>query len=198
MGDLWPSPHPCVVLGIDPAASSGWAVHTPDASVREHGVRPSRIHTSSWARDRAERMEAIETARLAAGHRELPLIVVAEDWQSGHMPALAYGGLREQWGRWADAIEGHLGDVPIVRVLCQTWRAGLGLRPFIDASVLARPKKERDRAAWKRAAVVAVKARFGLDVNDDEAEGICVATWGAHSQQVADVLAPKKRRRRAS
>lgn len=205
MSRLWLSPHGAVVLGIDPGETSGWGIAAPQAQT---GRPPACVLAGHGVATTAREIDAaVSLAHDTALDLGLPFYVAGETWTSGHMPALAYGGLREAWGRWSQAIDRSPelelfgGDTPpvVVRVVCQTWRADLGLRPVLDATVLQVPAKERSRAAWKRSAVLAVRARFGLAVSDDEAEGICLAVWGAHSQVVADHIAsPKPKRRRTA
>ena len=187
------TPARACILAIDAGAVSGHALCAP-----ENGRHA--LLDSGYCGDWDERCQVADAAVTAAVVRDLPLVVVAEDWPSGAFPnATAYASVRESWGAWAQAIASAAGDTqpPIVRVYVATWRAALGLRPVVDATVRAKPERDRSRAAWKRSAVLAVLGRYGLTVQDDEAEAICLATWGAHSAEVAAVLAPKKRRRAA-
>lgn len=187
------TPARAVILAIDAGAVSGHALTAP-----ENGKHA--LLDSGYCGDADERSQVCEDAWLSADARDLPLVVVAEDWPSGAFPnATAYGSVRESWGAWRQALEAALGDEPLrlVRVHVGTWRGALGLRPVVDATVRAKPERDRSRAAWKRSAVLAVSARFGMMCSDDEAEAICIATWGAHSAEVAAVLAPKTRRRAA-
>lgn len=203
MSDLWHSPHRAVVLGIDAGESSGWGIMS-DVAVPAGGR--ARLHAHGVAKTAAEIAAAVSRAHDLALDLQRPFVAVGETWSPRGWTPTTYGAVRERWGRWAQALDLSVelelfgGDEPplVLRALCASWRAGLGLRQVVDASVLARPKKERSRAAWKRSAVLAVKGRFGIDVGNDEAEGICLAVWGAHSQQLADHLAPKPKRRRAS
>lgn len=206
MTSLWLSPHPAVVLGIDAAETSGWGIVAPSRPSADPRVRSNAALYDFGVAKRAEDIHAaVSRAHDLALDLKLPFVAAGEDWQwSPRLPPKAYGALCERWGRWAQTLDRSVelelfgGDTPpaVLRVLCQTWRSALGLRQVVDAWVLARPKKDQGRAAWKRSACLAVKARFGVSVTDDIAEAICIALWGAHSQELADQLAPKPKRRR--
>lgn len=194
---LWLSPHAAVVLGVDAAETSGWSIVCP---AKQAGR--VLLHSHGVAKTHAEIDRAVSTAHDLALDRGLPFVVSSETWSPRGWTPTTYGAVREAWGRWRHALDRSPelelvgGDEPpiVLRVLCATWRSQLGLRPVFDAEVLARPKKGQQRAAWKRSAVLAVHRKFGEHVTDDEAEATCLALWGAHSQELADVLAPKRRR----
>lgn len=172
------TPHPAVVLAIDPGASSGWAVF--DAG---------RYVTSGVAKRAIGRSVACDMARDQARASGLRLIVVAEKWTPGgkFAGARTMAGLGTSWGEWLAAIE--TAEIPksrIVRVFTQTWRA----------AVLSPPRGMKSEAL-KALAVYRAQAITGMpNVNHDESDAICIGLWATRSAAVAK-KAPKARTKRA-
>lgn len=160
--------HACVVLGIDPGATSGWAVFVAGHLV-ECGV----------AKTAADRAHAIARALALAVSRQgaptLPVVIVAEGWSAGGWKGIKQVlGMGASWGRWQEAIE--LAGVPekrVVRVLTQRWRSDLRLHAKSDTGVYA-------RARWPMLA----EERY----THDTADAACVGAWGCHAAEVAAVL----------
>lgn len=163
------APHPCVILGIDSGARSGWCIT----------VRGTR-HASGTARTALERRGVVERAQGVARAIALPLVVVGETWSRGGWASFAtILGMGTGWGRWAEALElaGHPAT-RIVRVLPGTWRP-----PTVG--------KHKGTDEYKAAAIARVKGAHRVVVGPDEAEAICIADWGARAAEVVEVL-PKR------
>lgn len=173
MSGLRPVPAPCVVLGIDSAATSGWARGAP----RAHRFA---LDASGTCRTACQRRDVVTAAIARAAEMRVPLVVVAEDWAPHGMTPRTFGGLREAFGRWAEHLD--LAALPVVRVMPNRWRGALGLRAS-------------GSDAWKRAAQLAVRARFGIEATADQAEAVCIAVYGAHSDEVLVELGRLEKRR---
>lgn len=161
---------PAVVLAVDPAATSGWAVHVD-----------GEWHTGvaeSWRARRLAAYDGWECAR----RLDRPLVIVAETWPGLRGTALA--GLGAQWGRWLAELERL--DVPekrIVRVDTGTWRK----------TVLGITRQSGD--ASKRAAMMRARAVLGHDVTADEAEALCIGLFGLRSEKVAKAIGVRELKR---
>lgn len=169
------TPHPCVVLGVDSGAKSGWAI-----------MAQGKRWNSGVARHALERASVVAHAQTLARVHDLPLVVVAETWsRGGWMSFATILGMGVGWGRWAEALE--LAEHPakrIVRVLPGTWRP-----PTVGT--------HKGAEAYKAAAIARVRSAHrdemgrALVAGPDEAEAICIADWGARSSEVAAIL-PKR------
>lgn len=161
---------PCVLLAVDPAATSGWAAHID-----------GEWHTGIAEDYRARRLAAYDTWSCARqlGH---PLVVVAETWPGLRGTALA--GLGAQWGKWLAELERlNVPDKRIVRVDTGTWRK----------TVLGITRQSGD--ASKRAAMLRARAVLGHDVTADEAEALCLGLWGLRSEKVAKAIGARELKR---
>lgn len=173
------SPHRAVILGIDPGATSGWALLYVDAHGRE------RLEAGTC---RGASRDVVDRALALAAETGLPLVVVAERWSAGgwasHTTLL---GLGAAWGAWLAALDGRVPKRRIVRVYSQTWRAAI-----IGG-------RQRSTEAWKESACRVAFVRWGVVLGPDAAEAACIAAWGARAGEVGAAL-PKSRagRRRAT
>lgn len=175
------------VLGLDPARASGWALWLP-----------STIVASGVCATSQDRRACIVDAKVQAAARGLPLVVVYErhtvggrrvtrrDGSQGSSwnPATMMG-MGESRGRWLEQLE--LAEVPRSHVIGVTpgeWRrAALGSRTAIMA-----------RDELKALAIESCRLR-GYDVrDDDQAEAILIALWGAQASAEVRILAQRKRR----
>lgn len=176
------NPHPCVVLGIDPGTTSGWAILVPESlAIRSGREGTPRLRCSAIDVGHGGVVDWAQETACSVG---LPLVVVAEKWTAGgwasHTTLL---GLGAAWGKWEAALrEAKHPKRRIVRVYSQTWRAAI-----IGG-------RQRPADEWKAAAQAQVKYRFGVECGPDAAEAVCIALWGSHAGEVGDVL-PKRRRR---
>ncbi len=176
-----PSPHPCVVLGVDPGATSGWAIISSKPVIMNDpdGTVSTNIMVGET---RCMHRHAVDLAIDVAHRAGLPLIVVAEKWTAGGWAShTALLGLGAAWGTWEVALReaGHP-KRRIVRVCSQTWRARvIGGR-------------QRPTEAWKAAAQACARRRFNIDMGPDAADATCIALWGMYAGEVGAVLPKQK------
>lgn len=175
---------PLIILGIDPARRSGWAI-TRDYAYLQHGLATTATH----------RAYAIKTARELAAVYETPLIVIGERWQGGWAKgrghARTISGVGAQWGRWQEALEAA--GIPkrrILRVGQSTWRAR------VIGGRVARKTEE-----WDRVMVASAKALYPdlafYWLKPDEAAALLICRWGTRAPEVQAVLPKKRAARRA-
>jgi hypothetical protein len=166
--------HLTAVLGIDQAVCSGWALHAD-----------GRIVASGLASTAQERANVVVHALQLAAPRSL--LVVLED--HGKMPlmrntqfdswakqaptrnAATLVGMGDARGRWREQLE--LAGVPMSHVLYvepKVWRR----------AVLGRGAASLGTQAAKQLAVSWASKACGRTVTDDnEAEAVAIASWGA-------------------
>lgn len=152
------------VLGLDQAATSGWALYDLGAC---------RVVASGLAHGEADQARVMARLSCVEGLDWQSTLVVLED--HGGIPArfglpsrvlLALGEAR---GRWLSLLAQHGQPKRArVRVPVATWRAHAGIRPFTP------------RARCKALAIGFASVVSGRTVqSDDEAEAILIAHWGA-------------------
>lgn len=159
-----------VVLAIDPAKVSGWAVFV------------NGLHHSSGEGTfkRADRDAVVLDARTLAEARDVPIAVAMETWT----PHGAWGfkqamGVGEQTGRWLDSLEAHHVDHRLVRVQVNVWRR----------AVLSPPRAAK-KAQLKTLAIMRARALMQTrrSIGDNEAEAVCMAYWACHAPAVRGLL----------
>ena len=172
---------PCVVLAIDPGATSGWALWGPDRP------RSPSDRLRSWTVGTAStwqgRYAAVVDAAHLASDADLPLVVVAETWPGLRGTALA--GLGAQWGRWLAELERL--DVParrVVRLTTGDWRR-----------VVLGGARCRSTEAWKAASRARAHAVLGHDPGPDAADALCIGLAGLRSPAVAAAIGKRELRR---
>lgn len=170
---------PCVVLSIDPGATSGWALWDDECG-----------WTTGLAFTWDERRDAACQAYTLARAANCPLVVVAETWRNTRpkngrpFPLPTAIGLGAQWGLWLAELQRL--DVPekrIVRVDTGTW----------GQVVLGRSRmttEQRHAASQLRA-----RAVLGHDVTADEAAALCIGLWGLRSEKVAAAIGKRELKR---
>lgn len=177
-------PHPCVILGIDPAASSGWAIFAYGKYIT------SGVAKTQSEREYAVRLALNETlARIDMPKHDPVLVVVAEKWtRGGKWYAATMTGIGASWGKWVAELERvGLPKRRIVRVYPATWRgAVLGIGGRNATTEICH------RLAILRANTLHLKRHGATRMCSDEAEAIAIAEWGTLAREVADVL-PKRR-----
>jgi len=156
-------PVACVLLALDPAATSGWGLFLRGKAV-DRGL----------AKNAKERRAVVDQAQQLAEQESLPLVVVAEGWSAGGWKSVKQLlGMGASWGRWAEQFEiAGVSRSRIVRVLTQDWRM----------VVLG--------GGGKAAALTYAERRWpllGAGVTDDVAEALCVGDWGLRAGEVAAV-----------
>jgi hypothetical protein len=179
----------CIVLGIDPGATSGWALMQPPSPgvTRHAGTEGLVMHgtTTSSAKGVQRMRQVIAECIAHAEGAGLPLVVVAESWRGTggrNRGVRTLTGIGAAWGRWESLL--LLEGVPasrIVRLDTGTWcKRAYGV-------------SRKKSAAWKAMAKSYVQRRFGVDLaSDDEAEAVVIAHVGIRSPEVRAVL-PKRR-----
>jgi hypothetical protein len=169
--------HTCVLLSLDSAAKSGWALWLRGKLVDSGEVRTRKVVVVK---------RAVELAQ-AEG---LPVMVVREKWSPGGWKTYQTPiGLGAGWGEWRIALRAH--GVPSTRVeeiFPATWKS----------AVLSGGNMTREESL--AAAMRYVEARFHIKAKPDQAVAIVIGVWGIHSGEVGARLArysqtpPKKRR----
>lgn len=161
-----------IILAIDQSTrASGW-----------HLSRDGRTVESGVATNARERRSAVLAAFELALSTDDAVIAVLEDHRSfafsrGNMSTKSLLGMGAARGRWEQELESHsIKDVRHVEP--KVWRkAVLGLG--------ANTPKER----CKETARLYAKAVSGKDMDDDEAEALCIGAYAAKN------FAPRKRRK---
>lgn len=155
------APGPGYVLGVDQAAESGYAVAELDGR---------RIVAHGRAGSSEERRKALIALRRLPHFEPRQMLVVFEDHSSYPMQSAAQGiGLGVALGRWLELLD--IFDHPErlrIKAPPDEWRRVMGTTAKLE------------RAAWKAQAKMWATATVGHRItSDDEAEAICIATWGA-------------------
>jgi hypothetical protein len=173
---------PCVLLAIDPGATSGWAHNGADAWT---------VGTASTWR---ERYAVVADAWQLEGQGR-PLVVVAETWKvsgsekskqgkSKRWNSQTIAGLGTGWGLWLAELQRL--DVPerrILRVDTGTWGQVVLGKSYMST-------EQRHAASQMRA-----RAVLGHDVGPDEAAALCIGLWGLRSETVAKAIGVRELKR---
>jgi hypothetical protein len=168
---------PCVVVGVDTAKRSGYAVRVAGRLVEAGEIQTDRDRGLA----RRVVLEAVERARPL----ELRVVLVLEKaWGGDTRTVLGLGAARERWvDAWVDAGQPMQ---RIVDVYPSTWRArvlGVG-SVHVTRDVV--------RATEMRVALAEL-AKLGVDeLGPDEAAAILISRWGARAGEVGKVLESKK------
>lgn len=153
-----------IVVGIDSATRSGVAT--------VHGERTGDVRLLHHGTFNGTRASSVQNVTASLSHLAdfcsrgpVDHLVVIEEPYLDKNPRTAML-LARITGRWLQALEtaGH----PVELVQPSTWQQGL-------LAGLITPRSPR--AQRKEAARRYVKAEFGVDVSEDEADAICIATW---------------------
>ena len=155
------APGPGYVLGVDQAATSGWAlVELDQRRVVAHGVSQTS----------PERRRALIDLRRLPGFDPRRMLVVFEDHTTFPAQSTAQAvGLGVALGRWLELLD-IFDHPPRLRTKAAPaeWRRVLGTSAHLE------------RDAWKaQARMWATSVCREQVVSDDEAEAVCIATWGA-------------------
>jgi hypothetical protein len=169
-------PWACVVLGVDTARRSGWAIRSRGALLYS-----GELDTTYAPRVR----EVIELAGVIANAARLPLVLVLERAYGGKAFVLvALGQARERWlGPW---VELGYRRTQVVSVLPATWRA----RVLGRAHAIAR--RDEVRAVEMQAARRMVAAAMRDELGADEAAAILISQWATYAGEVGAVLGRKR------
>lgn len=155
---------PGYVIGIDQATCSGWAAVE---------LKRRQCVLSGRAKTPAEQKHALLDLEALPGFSWREALVVMEDHR--HIPAdkgksvgtlLKLGEARGRWHALLSVFDHP--ETHRILVQPQRWRRILGTRAHLP------------RAAWKAQAKLWSSAVCARPItNDDEAEAICIASWGA-------------------
>ncbi len=139
-------------------------------------------------------------AKEIASRLQLPLIVIAEEWnppiirkgekvdKNWNYPTIL--GIGEGWGKWTAEFERHgISELDVVRVKPTVWRHALFGKILPPG-----------RDALKRLAVDYIKTRLRVELPPDAAEASCIGLWALHSVEVHTRIEIwlKKNRRKSS
>lgn len=171
-----PSPLPwaCVVLGVDTAARSGWAI-----AVSGKRVDSGELSTLDTAELERVVRWAVDLGRVGG----LRVVLVLEaPWGGSVAVVAALGVARERWERaWRDAGQTVR---RVVRVNPATWRA----------AVLGRGAIGLEREAV-RALEQSVACRLvGRPLGPDESAAVLIARWGAQAGEVGKAIGVRGRK----
>lgn len=169
---------PCVILAIDPGATSGWAILV-EGKPRCWG---SLAASDSDGIDRV----IFEACDLAIRYK-LPLVVLGEEWGRGGKRGMAqWQGLGGAWMAWKYGCDrARAKGLPVVesrvlRVLQKVWRSVFGLN--------------LGREVVKAYCLRAARERTGIELppeQHDVAEALLIGLWGARAAAVGAKL-PKR------
>lgn len=209
-------PIEAIFLGIDAAKhTSGAALLLPDyGGMDEEDEHPfeGNYYLAEFGKveSQSERNRFVDSLVEHALDLELPAVVVAEAWDPPRHKKrrLAEGGwgvvldqkwtpktvfgMGEGWGRWMAEIEtaneylqeeGGEGIILMTRKPNE-WRPGIFPAPL--------PKRSEDLKAM---AMNFFEAAFGYKASSDISEAACLALYGAHSQEIADTLKQRQKKR---
>ena len=175
-------PWRCVVLGVDTATQSGWAVRVAGKLVWSGECDSHDEH----ALDEAVRLALQCAGRPPAEAAAMPCVLVLEKPFPGGFRAIseALGAARERW-LCAWKRNGQRRDQRVVRVMPVVWRSR------VLGSQAVRMKRDEVRPYEQAAARMEVGP--GIPIGDDEAPAILISRWGARAPQVGDELTAYER-----
>jgi hypothetical protein len=158
----------CVVLAIDTAARSGWAVAAEDKLL---------AFGEADTLDDEALAEITRWATARAAKLGMPCVLVLEaPWGGPVTTVLALGQARERWlHAWR---QGGQSRKRVVSVRPATWRGPVLGRYYVSAP----------RDVVREQEQLVASAMAGETARADEAPAICIAHWGAHARQVGAVM----------
>lgn len=171
---LSPKPWACVVLGVDTAAQSGWAIAVS-------GKRVDSGELSTLDTPELERVVrwAVDLGRVGG----LRVVLVLEaPWGGSVAVVAALGVARERWERaWRDAGQTVR---RVVRVNPSTWRA----------AVLGRGAIGMERDAVRALEQSVARRLVGKELGADESAAVLIARWGAQAGEVGRAIGKRGQR----
>ncbi len=187
-----------VFLLLDPAK------HKSGALITRPSAQGMQIVTGAIVTKQNERDEFVGSAKELAAVHDLPLIVIAEEWDPPRgtivgpdsvnkrwtFPTVL--GMGEGWGKWTAEFERHgVPELDVVRVTPNDWR---------DA-VFGKTARPKEREELKKHAVKYIQQRMKMTLAEDIAEAACIGLWGLHAPAVhhrIEVWHHKSTRRRGA
>lgn len=181
-GAVW-SPADCVILALDPATRTGYAL----LRSRPEGIE-WRASGSVRSIERLDFVRGlIQQAVGVADLEDAKLVVVHETWLAGNrrLTPATVAGMAAAWGVW---------NAELLRV-------GVPKRRIISCPMGRWSARILGRAALKteerhRLSIAIAQARYRRPANaedHDEAAALCIGTWAANAAEVHAVL-PRRRR----
>jgi Holliday junction resolvasome RuvABC endonuclease subunit len=150
------------VLGIDSAELTGFAVVTRPSGGREELAR-SGVVTIRTAAD-------VEAAVTDLTGRHAPdVVAIEEPFAHPKQGPVAGMALARLLGRWLQAFE-RRGCTCVTIPACMWQPAILGGRSGLIGPRATRPERKAAAQTW-------VKATFGVELAEDEADAICMASY---------------------
>lgn len=163
------------MLGIDAATSSGWGVI--DTSKGRRGLLSFGAINAKDAHAIIEVVESALALGVADAAIETPY-VTPDPKRANPDTAIKLGVIV---GRWVQELD--RAGIPCTWCKAVTWQQGL-LAGLIRGSS---PREVR-----KRAAKTYVRAEFGIDVEEDPADAICVAIWRGRHARIEERIASSR------
>lgn len=187
-----PSPYPwrAVVLGVDAAKRSGWAIMSAGVLLESGEANKDRD---------AELLRVCGVALMHAEKRCVPCVLVLERPPNRVHPGrqasvlIGLGAARQAW-EMAWRTQGGVRR-RVVHVLPVTWRGALGIVNQASKGGLSTAEHERERAYGhtRKRALTARPAWITTEFGADEAAAICIAEWGSRAGETGAVLPEKLR-----
>lgn len=156
---------PLIVVGIDSATSTGWAVIHRDERGRE-----TRLGSGVTSAESAGGIAAF-VQTMTTTWPTIDLVAVEDAYLDKNPKTLKV--LCRIQGRWLQEFE--RAGIRCTLVDASTWQIGM-LRGLIQR---ASPRKDR-----KKAAILWARRLLGAAVTSDEADALCLATWAARTEVI--------------
>lgn len=197
MNSLTTTPNRCVVLGIDPGRSSGWAIMASNivsSALWENGTLNKVVFVDSGVcKHVAEYANVYSLAVSTANEAFFPLVVGRESWTPGWTKGKrtfkSIVGTGAAWGRWQAILESvYFPKSRIFSVASNEWRKHvLSLNPG---------KYTREQA--KRYAITLCRENrwFTGEINHDAAEATLVAYYMLFDSRVFEAIRNPSRLRK--
>lgn len=174
-------PVEAMILAIDPGKKAGAAIFFRGKLLEHRAVSDKPAERALW----------VDTAIKAAVTQEVPVVMVIERFGAGagakgHFSSRTRDGIAARVGAWIEAwrIAGQ-SPARIVRVYPQTWRL----------PVLGRGAGETEQ--MKMLARLYVGGRYEIesaDLDDNEAEAVCIGIWATTAGVVRKVCGTRAAR----
>jgi Holliday junction resolvasome RuvABC endonuclease subunit len=149
-----------IVVGVDSAEFTGLAVVDRDSEGREHLEHHGRVRIHTGA--------DVEVAVAMLAGYQPDVVAVEEPFVHPRNPATGLA-LARLLGRWLQALDGR--GLTAVTVPASMWQP----------AVLAGVTRQTRSAERKQAARTFVRQGFGIEVGEDEADAIALATFIART-----------------
>lgn len=163
----------CVVLGLDTATCSGWAIRC-----RGHLIHYGQ-HNLYTAHGLIETRQVIESTIISSqskSHIQRPIVVVSERSWGGHMGR----GETKAFGYWVHALlSANIPYRRIVQAYPSQWRA----------VVLPRGAANAEREDVRRAEqALAIELTNDANIGGDASAAVLISLWGAKAGEIKAVI----------